>query len=121
VALVETLEMDGRTIGAVIGVAFGWGWGVAGATVLPPPWHGRMIWFSLVVSGVLVAALGLFGAHRPMGTFHRDVYGIALTFEIVGIMATVWLLRKLGGAQFLVPAIGFIVGLPWTRSRSRWS
>jgi len=31
--------------------------------------------------------------------------------ETLGIFAAVWFLRRFGLAQFLMPAIGFIVGL----------
>ncbi len=61
---------------------------------------------------MLVAALSVFDAHGPLGTtFRGDVDGIAVTFEVMGIIAAVWLLRRLGRARFLLPAIGFIVGL----------
>jgi hypothetical protein len=103
--------MDGQTIGAVVGVAFGCGWGIAGATGLQPPWRARIETLSVAISAALIAALAIFGARGPLGTFRGDVYGVAVTGEAVGIVAAVWLLRRCGLSQFLLPAIGFIVGL----------
>jgi hypothetical protein len=37
--------------------------------------------------------------------------GIAIAFEVAAILATIWLLRRFALSHFLMPAIGFIVGL----------
>ena len=46
---------------------------------------------------------------RHSGTFRGHIYGIAVAFE--AIFGTIWLLRQFALSQFLLPAIGFIVGL----------
>lgn len=48
---------------------------------------------------------------RSVGHIPGDVYGIAVTFEAVGIIAAVWLLRRFALSHFLLPVVGFIVRL----------
>ncbi len=105
------LKMDGPNIGPVVGVAFGCAWGVAGATALPRPWQAWAIGSSIGISGVLIVALALPHKQRHSGTFRGHIYGIAVVFEVAAIFGTIWLLRQFALSQFLLPAIGFIVGL----------
>jgi hypothetical protein len=44
-------------------------------------------------------------------TFRGSIYVAALAFEVIPIFAAVLLLRRFALSQFLVPAIGVIVGL----------
>jgi hypothetical protein len=99
--------MNGATIGAVFGCA----WGIAGATALPTPWQAWAIAFSIGISIVLILALSLPHKHRPLGAFRGRIYGMAVVFEVAAIFATIWLLKQLGLTNLLMPAIGFIVGL----------
>jgi hypothetical protein len=103
--------MDGRTIGSVVGVAFGCAWGIAGATALPRPWQVWALGSCIGISAVLIVALALPHKQRPSSTFRGHIYGMAVAFEAAGIFATIWLLRQLALPQFLLPAIGLIVGL----------
>jgi hypothetical protein len=97
--------------GATIGVVFGCAWGIAGATALLAPWHAWAIGSSIGISIVLVVALSLAQKRRTSGTFRGRIYGIAVVFEVVAIVATIWLLKLFGLPHLLMPAIGFIVGL----------
>jgi len=103
--------MDGPNIGPVVGVVFGCAWGVAGATALPRPWQAWAIGSSIGISAVLTVALALPHKQRHSGTFRGHIYGIAVAFEVAAIFGTVWLLGQFALSQFLLPAIGFIVGL----------
>ena len=104
-------EMDRPAIGAVVGVTFGGAWGIAGATALPRPWQAWALGSSIGVSAILIVALALPHEQRPSGTFRGDAYAIAVAFEAVVIFAAIWLLKRFALSQFLLPAIGFIVGL----------
>jgi hypothetical protein len=97
--------------GATIGVVFGCAWGIAGATALLAPWHSWAIGSSIGISIVLVVALSLAQRRRASGTFRGRIYGIAVVFEVVAIVATIWLLKLVGLPHLVMPAIGFIVGL----------
>ena len=103
--------MDGPAIGAIVGVTFGGAWGIAGATALPPPWQAWAIGSSIGISAALIVALVLTHEQRQSGTFRGNTYALAVAFEVVAIFATIWLLNRFALTQFLLPAIGFIVGL----------
>jgi hypothetical protein len=66
---------------------------------------------SIAVSTVLIIALAISGAKDQPSSFRGDVYGIAVALQAVGIIGAVLLLKRLAVPQFLMPAIGFIVGL----------
>ena len=103
--------MDGSAIGAIAGVAFGCAWGVAGATGLPRPlraWAGGL---SAAVSAILIAALALIRTAHPSGIFRGSVYGMTVGGETAVIFLAIWLLRRYELSQFLIPTIGFIVGV----------
>ena len=97
--------------GATIGVVFGCAWGIAGATALLAPWHAWAIGSSIGISIVLIVALSLPHQHRTLGTFRGRIYGIAVVFEVVAILATIRLLKLFGLPHLLMPGIGFIVVL----------
>ena len=99
--------MNGATIGAVFGCA----WGIAGATGLVAPWHAWAIGSSIGISIVLVVVLSLPEERRTSGIFRGRIYGTAVVCEVVAIVACVWLLKLFGLLHLLMPAIGFIVGL----------
>ena len=103
--------MDGPTIGSVIGVAFGCAWGIAGATALPRPLQAWALGSCIGISAVLIMALALPHKQRPSGTFRGHIYGTAVALEAAAIFTTIWVLQQLALPQFLLPAIGFIVGL----------
>jgi hypothetical protein len=48
---------------------------------------------------------------RQLGTFRPAIYGMAVSFEAGAIFTAIWLLKRFALPQFLLPAIGFIVGL----------
>jgi hypothetical protein len=103
--------MEGSTLGAIICAAFGGIWGIVGAFGLPKPWRAWVLALSITVSTILIAALAMHHVPSQSGTFRGDVYWAAVAFEVVGIIAAVWLLRRLRRRQFILPVIGFIVGL----------
>ena len=102
--------------GATIGVVFGCAWGIAGATALLAPWHSWAIGSSIGISIVLVVALSLAQKRRTSGTFRGRIYGIAVVFEVVAIVATIWLLKLFGLPHLLMPAAPK-GGAPITKSR----
>lgn len=103
--------MDGATIGALIGVAFGCIWGLGGASSLPRPWREWAMGISLGISLALVIALVMPHAPRQSAAFRGRIYGIAVAFEVIAIFTTAWVLKSFCLPQFLLPALGFIVGL----------
>lgn len=103
--------MDRRTIGSVVGVVAGCVWGIGGATGLPRPWQAWAAGSSIGISVVLIAALAMTYGQRQLGTFRRSTYGLAVAFEAGAIFTAIWLLKRFDLPQFLLPAIGFIVGL----------
>ena len=105
------MKLHRPSLGPVIGVAFGCAWGVAGASALPRPWQAWAIGSSIGISVVLILALALPHRQRLPVTFRGHVYGIAIAFEVAAILATICLLRLFARPHFLMPAIGFIVGL----------
>jgi hypothetical protein len=66
---------------------------------------------SIAISAALAAALAILPARRKAGTFRGQVYGVAVALEAVAIVLAVWSLRHLSLQHFLLPAIGFVVGL----------
>jgi hypothetical protein len=103
--------MDARTLGALIGVVFGCAWGIAGASGLRGRGMPAAMLFVLAVSAALVAALLRVPAHGSVGTFRGSVYGVAVALESIGIIVAVALLRRFDHATFMMPVVGFIVGL----------
>lgn len=103
--------MHSGSVGALVGVAFGCAWGITGATALPPPSRAWAVGLSIGTSVALAAAVAMLPAPRQSGTFHGQVYGVTVALEAVGIVMTAWLLGHLALSQFILPAIGFVVGL----------
>ena len=103
--------MDRASIGAIVGAAFGCAWAIAGATALHPPWRAWALDLSIGISAALVAALALSHAPPQSGTFRGPVYGLAVALETAGIVIVVWSLKHFSLPQFLLPAIGFVVGV----------
>ena len=103
--------MNAGRIGALVGVAFGCAWAIAGATALHRSWRAWAVGLSIGISAALVAALALSPAPRQSGTFRAPVYGLAVALEAAGIVMAVWVLKHFSRPQFLLPTIGFIVGL----------
>ena len=102
--------------GATIGVVFGCVWGIAGSTALLAPWHAWAIASSMGISMVLFVALCLVQKHRTPGAFRARIYGLAVVFEVVAIVATIWLLKLFGLPHLLMPAAPK-GGAPITKSR----
>jgi hypothetical protein len=105
------MDISGEIVRAAAGVAFGCGWAIAGATALPRRWRAWAAGLSIGVSAALVATPAGFHPPRPAGVFRGNVYGWAVVLETVGILSMVWLLRRLPLTRFLLPSVGFIVGL----------
>lgn len=103
--------MDGETIGSIVGVVFGCAWGVGGATGLPEARRAWALGFAIGISGLLIAALVWPHKRTEAGVFRGRIYGMAVVFELVAIVAAIWLVRRLGLPQLLMPVIGFIVGV----------
>ena len=109
--LKSRFTLDRRTIGSVVGVVAGCVWGIGGAIGLPRPWQAWAVGSSIGISVVLIAALAMTYGRRQLGTFRPSIYGMAVAFETGAIFTAIWLLERLRLPQFLLPAIGFIVGL----------
>ena len=103
--------MNGATVGAVAGVAFGCAWAIAGATAMPSPWRAWVIGLSMAISAALIVALAASPAPHEQSTFRGQVYGLTVALEVAGIIMVVSLLKYFALAKFLLPAIGFVVGL----------
>jgi hypothetical protein len=103
--------MNAGSVGAIVGVAFGCAWGIAGATALPAPWRAWVVGLSIGISAALVVALAVLPARRKAGTFRGREYGVIVALEAVGIVMAVRILEHFSLSQFLLPVIGFIVGL----------
>jgi hypothetical protein len=103
--------MNGRSVGAVVGAAFGCAWGVAGATALPVSWRVWGVVVSIGIFAALTAAHALSRTPRASRIFRGRVYGIAVGLEVVGIILVGWMLQHFSLSRFLLPAIGFVVGL----------
>ena len=105
------MSVDGATLGAVICVAFSGVWGVIGASGLPRQWRMWVLGSSIVVSVATIVWRLLPHVSPGSGVFRGDVYFEAVAFEAVGIVVAVWLLRRLGHREYILPVVGFIVGL----------
>jgi hypothetical protein len=105
------VSIDGSTLGAIIVVVFGAVWGVAGAIGLPRPWRTWGLALSIAVSAALLIWCLMPHTTSMSGTFRGGVYGAAVAFELAGITAIVWLLRRLRLPRYILPAVGFVVGL----------
>ena len=105
------IALEASAIGAMVGVAFGCAWGLAGAAALRSPWRAWTGGLSVAVSAILIGALAVSPTKHPSGVFRGSVYGTAVAGEAMAIFLGVWLLRRFGLSGFLLPVIGFIVGL----------
>lgn len=103
--------MNWGSIGVVVGVAFGCVWELQRRIALPSLWNVWGMGLSIGISAALVVALVMLPARRKSVTFRGQVYGVAVALEAAGIGIAVWLLRHLSLQQFLLPAIGFVVGV----------
>lgn len=103
--------MTSATIGSVVGIAFGCAWGVAGSTGLPRQYRLAGLIVSIVISAILIAALLIHPGSHEQGRFDGRLYGFAVLFEVLAIAGTVFAFQRLNLQGFLMPAIGFIVGL----------
>ena len=66
---------------------------------------------NVAISVALIAAILMRAGVQAPGRFEGRIYGFAVGFEVVTIFLTVVALRRFGLQAFLMPAIGFIVGL----------
>lgn len=103
--------MNSATIGSIVGVAFGCAWGIAGSTGLPRPYRLAWVIASIAISAALIAALLVHPSIPQQGRFDGRLYGFAVVFEVLAILGVVFAFQRLDFQAFLVPAIGFIVGL----------
>jgi hypothetical protein len=66
---------------------------------------------SIGISVALATGLAVLPGRVGSGTFRGQVYGVAVALEGMGIVMATWLLRYFSLSRFLLPAIGFVVGL----------
>ena len=102
--------MSNANIGAIVGAAFGCGWGIVGSRRLPPHFRTLGMIFAVGVSLALIIALVLHPS-TLRGTFRGGIYGAAIAFEVVAILAGAIVLRRPALEHFIVPFVGFVVGL----------
>ena len=105
------VTMNSATIGSIVGVAFGCAWGFAGSTGLPRQYRLLGVIVSIAISAILIAGLLIHPSSRQQGRFDGRLYGFAVLFEVVAIAGIVFAFQRLNLQGFLIPAIGFIVGL----------
>jgi hypothetical protein len=103
--------MSGATTGSIAGVGFGCAWSLAGSSGLPRHYHELGVMLSIAISAVLITALLTRSGAQPEAKFRGRVYAVAVVLEVLGIFVAVFALQKLGQEGFLMPAIGFVVGL----------
>lgn len=102
--------MSGDQIGAIVGVAFGCAWGIAGGLSLPPLWRAATVIGSLLISASIALLIGV-SASAPRGYFDGAIYGIAVTAEVVAIVIAAIALRRTRKSSFIPPVVAAIVGL----------
>ncbi|HKF50723.1 MAG TPA: hypothetical protein VKB26_00300 [Candidatus Acidoferrales bacterium] len=103
--------MNSATVGSIVGVAFGCAWGLAGSIGLPRQYRMWSVIASIAISAVLIAALLIRPRAVEPAKFDGRLYGIAVAMEAAAIFAAVFALQRLGRQEFLIPTVGFIVGL----------
>jgi hypothetical protein len=102
--------MRSTQIGTIIGILFGCGWAIAAASAFSGKWRIVVIVASLAISAVLVARSFSF-AGATNGTFQGGIYGIAVSLEVVAIVAASIFLNRSGNQSFIPPVVAIIVGL----------
>ncbi len=96
--------MTGAQIGAIVGIAFGCAWGIAGTLSFAPIWRVVGVFGSIVVSTVLV----MLALHRSLASsanFYGTIYGVAVTCEVIAIAAFAAILKHYGRESFIPPAV----------------
>lgn len=101
--------MNGAVTGSIAGVGFGCAWGIAGSIGLPRRYHHVGIIASIAISAIMIIALLLRSSRLPQAKFNGRIYAVAVVLEVIGIFAAIFALQR--HQEFLLPAIGFIVGL----------
>jgi hypothetical protein len=104
--------MTGAAIGAILGMAFGGIWAIAGAMGLAPGWRLPVAVLAAAATVALIAAPGFAHLHpTASGTFRGTIYGLWVGFEVVAIAAAAVVLNRCGRQDLLMPVIGIIVGV----------
>jgi hypothetical protein len=96
--------------GGIIGATAGCAWGIVGAMGLPEPWRTSTACLGVGISAALIVALVKSRAAQKSQTFRGSIYAASVAFEAIAIFAAVSLLRRFALPQFIVPAVGIIVG-----------
>lgn len=103
--------MNNAAIGATVGAAFGCAWGIVGSLGLPPHFRTPGIIFAAGVSSALIIALVVHPNTLASAKFRGVIYGGAIAFEVIAIIAGSMALQGPKLQQFILPFIGFVVGL----------
>ncbi len=102
--------MSNANIGATVGAAFGCAWGIVGSLGLPPRFRTLSIICAVGISVALIIALVVHPS-TLRGKFRGGIYGVAIVFEVVAIIAGSIVLQRPGLQQLILPFVGFVVGL----------
>lgn len=102
--------MDGNQIGTIVGVAFGCAWGIAGGLSLSRQWRTVTVSGSILIS-VVLAILIYRSPSRVHAPFDGAIYGMAVSAEVIAILATIAVLTRMGKSGFIPSAVATIVGL----------
>lgn len=103
--------MNNAAIGATVGAAFGCAWGIVGSLGLPSHFRTPGIIFAAGLSSALIVALAIHPNTLASTRFRGIIYGGAIAFEVVAIIAGSIPLQRLGLQQYILPFVGFVVGL----------
>ncbi len=103
--------MSNATIGATVGAAFGCAWGIVGSLGLPPRFRTLSMIFAAAISLALIIALVVHPSSLDSKKFRGGIYGGAIAFEVLAIIAGSIVLQPPGLQQFILPFVGFVVGL----------
>jgi len=106
----------GVALGALIATSFGLVWAIAGVQSVIPRWRLAIVGVS-VLTTILICATLISRVRSgppptsPAGTFNGPIYGLAVGFETIAIVAAIIGLRRTDRKQYILPAVALIVGL----------
>jgi hypothetical protein len=103
--------MSNATIGATVGASFGCAWGIVGSLGLPRHFRTPSMIFAVAISLALIIALVVHPSRLASRKLRGAIYGGAIALEVIAIVGGSVLLQPPRLQPFILPFIGFVVGL----------
>jgi len=113
-AVAETSEVEpvnGTQIGAIVGAINGLGWSSACAAALASKFRPAVVLVSVMITALEVWLITHVQSSMNAIVFDGQLYGWVVLFEIISIVASILVLKRLHRADLIPSAIGLVVAV----------